>query len=216
MGTAAAALAALVLRLLLASFAGLVLLALMGIVWLLGIAALAVEGWRAKDQATQWVAVLIGAYGILGTLLGYVAERGADLGAILTWAIVALLLPALGALLLLASGLWVERRRLGATLLILLVLLTVTIAVFAGLSLTLSSHWALAVSDTGRGIPEDAQGVIFEPFRQVDDSATREYGGAGLGLSIVKHLSQAFGGSVVLQSHPDEGSTFRVSLPSAD
>jgi len=60
---------------------------------------------------------------------------------------VALLLPALGALLLLASGLWVERRRLGATLLILLVLLTVTIAVFAGLSLTLSSHWALAVSD---------------------------------------------------------------------
>ena len=143
----AAALAALVLRLLLASFAGLVLLALMGIVWLLGIAALAVEGWRAKDQATQWVAVLIGAYGILGTLLGYVAERGADLGAILTWAIVALLLPALGALLLLASGLWVERRRLGATLLILLVLLTVTIAVFAGLSLALSSHWALAVSD---------------------------------------------------------------------
>ncbi|MFL7810574.1 MAG: hypothetical protein AB8I80_18190, partial [Anaerolineae bacterium] len=143
----AAVLAALVLRLLLSSPAGLVSLALMGVLWLLSVVALAVEGWRTRDQTTQWVAVLIGSYGILGTLLGYVAERGADLGVLLTWLIAALLLPALGALLVLASGLWVERRRLSAALLVLLALLTVTIAVFAGLSLSLSSRFSLAVSD---------------------------------------------------------------------
>jgi signal transduction histidine kinase len=74
-------------------------------------------------------------------------------------------------------------------------------------------HWALAVSDTGIGIPEDAQQYIFEPFRQVDDSATREYGGAGLGLSIVKQLVAMMGGWIELESTEGKGSTFTVILP---
>jgi PAS domain S-box-containing protein len=76
-----------------------------------------------------------------------------------------------------------------------------------------ADHWALAVADTGIGIPEDAQQYIFEPFRQVDDSATREYGGAGLGLSIVKQLVTMMGGWIELESEEGKGSTFIVILP---
>jgi signal transduction histidine kinase len=78
-----------------------------------------------------------------------------------------------------------------------------------------ADHWAIAVADTGIGIPEDAQQYIFEPFRQVDDSATREYGGAGLGLSIVKQLVTLMGGWIELQSEEGKGSTFTVILPLA-
>jgi len=78
-----------------------------------------------------------------------------------------------------------------------------------------ASHWALEVSDTGCGIPEEAQSYIFEPFRQADDSATREYGGAGLGLSIVKQLVNLMGGEITLESEVNKGSTFTVSLPLA-
>jgi PAS domain S-box-containing protein len=74
-------------------------------------------------------------------------------------------------------------------------------------------YWAMAVSDTGIGIPEHAQEYIFEPFRQVDESATREYGGAGLGLSIVKQLVEMMGGWVELESEEGKGSTFTVILP---
>jgi PAS domain S-box-containing protein len=74
-------------------------------------------------------------------------------------------------------------------------------------------HWAMAVSDTGIGIPEHARDYIFEPFRQVDESATREYGGAGLGLSIVKQLVEMMGGWVELESEEGKGSTFTVILP---
>jgi PAS domain S-box-containing protein len=76
-----------------------------------------------------------------------------------------------------------------------------------------ADHWAMAVADTGIGIPEDAQQYIFEPFRQVDDSATREYGGAGLGLSIVKQLVTLMGGWIELESEEEKGSTFIVILP---
>jgi signal transduction histidine kinase len=76
-----------------------------------------------------------------------------------------------------------------------------------------ADHWAIAVADTGIGIPEEAQQYIFEPFRQVDDSATREYGGAGLGLSIVKQLVTMMGGWIELQSEEGKGSTFTVILP---
>jgi PAS domain S-box-containing protein len=76
-----------------------------------------------------------------------------------------------------------------------------------------ADHWAMSVTDTGIGIPEDARGYIFEPFRQVDESATREYGGAGLGLSIVKQLVELMGGWIELESEVGKGSAFTVVLP---
>jgi PAS domain S-box-containing protein len=76
-----------------------------------------------------------------------------------------------------------------------------------------ADHWALAVTDTGIGIPEEARQYIFEPFRQVDDSTTREYGGAGLGLSIVKQLVTMMDGRVEVKSKVGKGSTFTVILP---
>jgi PAS domain S-box-containing protein len=74
-------------------------------------------------------------------------------------------------------------------------------------------HWAVDVSDTGIGIPAEAQEYIFEPFRQADESPTREYGGAGLGLSIIKQLVTMMGGKVDLKSEIGKGSTFTVTLP---
>jgi PAS domain S-box-containing protein len=73
--------------------------------------------------------------------------------------------------------------------------------------------WAMEVSDTGPGIPDDARQYIFEPFRQVDGSITREYRGTGLGLSIVKSLVELMGGTVSLDSEVGRGSTFTLTLP---
>jgi PAS domain S-box-containing protein len=73
--------------------------------------------------------------------------------------------------------------------------------------------WAMEVSDTGSGIPPEAQRFIFEPFRQVDGSITREYRGTGLGLSIVKSLVELMGGTVNLDSDTGRGSTFTLTLP---
>lgn len=73
--------------------------------------------------------------------------------------------------------------------------------------------WLLQVSDTGVGIPAEAQEYIFDEFRQVDGSYTRVHGGTGLGLSIVQKLTQAMGGTVRLTSKLGEGSTFLVRLP---
>jgi PAS domain S-box-containing protein len=74
-------------------------------------------------------------------------------------------------------------------------------------------QWALEVSDTGPGIPSHAQAYIFDPFRQVDDSITREHAGSGLGLSIVKQLTELMGGEIRLMSEVGRGSTFTVILP---
>ncbi len=71
----------------------------------------------------------------------------------------------------------------------------------------------LSVSDTGPGISEEAHGRVFEKFRQLDASVTREHGGAGLGLAITKELVQMLGGEIVLQSAEGKGSTFSVTLP---
>jgi signal transduction histidine kinase len=71
----------------------------------------------------------------------------------------------------------------------------------------------IEVSDTGPGIrPEDVR-YIFDPFHQIGESSTRRTGGVGLGLSIVKQLVEALGGTVSVTSRLGEGSTFRVDLP---
>ncbi len=76
-----------------------------------------------------------------------------------------------------------------------------------------ADHWAVQVSDTGSGIPVEAQAYIFEPFRQVDGSMTRAHTGTGLGLSIVKQLTTLMGGEITLESEVGRGSIFTVSLP---
>lgn len=72
---------------------------------------------------------------------------------------------------------------------------------------------SFAVSDTGPGIPPEKQEMIFEKFRQVDSSMTREYEGTGLGLAITRELCTLLGGYIELRSQVNEGSTFTVHLP---
>jgi two-component system phosphate regulon sensor histidine kinase PhoR len=73
----------------------------------------------------------------------------------------------------------------------------------------------IAVSDTGVGIPPGDLPRIFERFYRVDRSRDRREGGTGLGLAIAKHLTQAMGGQIEVESRPGSGSTFRVTLRAA-
>lgn len=75
------------------------------------------------------------------------------------------------------------------------------------------THWAIKVSDSGIGIPIEAQEYIFDPFRQVDTSATEKNRGTGLGLSITKQLVELMGGHISVESKVGKGSTFIVLLP---
>ena len=76
-----------------------------------------------------------------------------------------------------------------------------------------SEKLLIRVSDTGRGIPEEFQRSIFQPFFRVDKSRSREYGGAGLGLSLVWEIAELHGGSVRVTKSSDRGTTISVELP---
>lgn len=71
----------------------------------------------------------------------------------------------------------------------------------------------IEVKDTGIGIPKEAHGLIFEKFHQANPSSTRDHGGIGLGLYIVKVFTDLLGGTIHLQSEESQGSAFTLSLP---
>jgi PAS domain S-box-containing protein len=82
---------------------------------------------------------------------------------------------------------------------------------------TTDTSASVVVTDTGQGIRQDFLRHVFERFRQADSTASRRHGGLGLGLAIVRHLTEAHGGSVSAESAGDgRGATFTVHLPVRD
>ena len=76
-----------------------------------------------------------------------------------------------------------------------------------------NGHFAVSVTDTGPGIPEEHQARIFEQFHQVDSSNTKAKGGTGLGLAIAKQIVEMHGGRIWVESTLGKGSTFQMELP---
>ncbi len=75
-----------------------------------------------------------------------------------------------------------------------------------------NEHVQFEIEDTGIGIPEDRQDIIFDAFTQADVSTTREYGGTGLGLGISKELVELMGGQIMVESKPGKGSIFSFTV----
>jgi signal transduction histidine kinase len=71
------------------------------------------------------------------------------------------------------------------------------------------------IEDTGMGMPSDAQKHLFEKFYRVDNTATREVGGTGLGLYITRSIVETFGGRIWVESQPKKGSKFHFTVPLA-
>jgi PAS domain S-box-containing protein len=69
------------------------------------------------------------------------------------------------------------------------------------------------IADTGIGIEPSFHELVFQPFRQQEDGMTRNYGGVGIGLAIVKEYMQMIGGTIVFKSIPGRGSVFRIEMP---
>jgi two-component system OmpR family sensor kinase len=83
-------------------------------------------------------------------------------------------------------------------------------------TVTASAHdgtLEISVSDTGPGIPPEQLEQIFERFRRLDHGRSRDRGGSGLGLAIARAIVEAHGGTIVAESRPGEGATFRIELP---
>jgi signal transduction histidine kinase len=72
---------------------------------------------------------------------------------------------------------------------------------------------SVEVTDSGIGIAPEHHEKIFEDFRQVDDSPSRQYGGTGLGLAICRRLATSLGGRIALKSRVGKGSTFTLTIP---
>jgi PAS domain S-box-containing protein len=111
-----------------------------------------------------------------------------------------------------------DRHRLSQALTNLLsnaVKFTATGEVMVSAAPTGDGRWSLEVRDTGIGISPEAIDFIFDEFRQVDDRLARSYSGVGLGLAITRKIVELLEGEITVESGPEQGSRFRITLPLA-